>query len=65
MNSFSTSMKPEQVQILNHSSGNLTVSISNGINWNHLSFATPYEAWKWANELTATLADQMKAEVQS
>jgi hypothetical protein len=62
---FSISIEPKQTQVHRHESGSVDVMLNNELSFAHLHFATPYEAWKWANELTATLADQMKAEVQS
>jgi hypothetical protein len=62
---FSISIEPEKTQAYTLDSGTVDVMINNDLSYAHLHFATPYEAWKWANELTATLADQMKAEVQS
>jgi hypothetical protein len=60
MNNFSVSIKPETINILDHSSGAQTVTIRSGsLDFVHIGFATPYEAWKWHQDV----ANQLKAQM--
>jgi len=61
-NNFAVTIEPEQIRLNNHTNGSLTVMVISESNFLHLSFATPYEAWKWSNALTAELAKQMTDE---
>jgi hypothetical protein len=59
---FSVSINPESTDLLFHQSGAISVTINNGMNYAHLHFATPYEAWKWADNLAKSLAKSITEE---
>jgi hypothetical protein len=58
---FSVSIEPESTDLLFHQSGAISVTLNSGFNYAHLHFATPYEAWKWAENLSSMLSDKMTA----
>jgi len=60
-NNFAVTIEPEQIRLNNHTNGSLTVMVISESNFVHLSFATPYEAWLWAESLANKLAAQMIA----